>query len=212
MLTLSAKTRTLKGSKLASLRKQGLIPAVIYGRQSETQSLELEYLPFQKAYEEVGGSSLIGLLIDGEKPVKALIHDVQLNPISDRFQHVDFYQIKEGEKITAEIELEVVGEAPVIKESAGVLIQHLDHLEVKCLPEDLVQKIKVDVSNVRNFDDVIHIGDLQIPRGMEVAGHADEAVITVSAPKAQEEKPAEEAAKIPEVIGEKKEEGQSEKK
>lgn len=195
------------------MRDEGLIPAVVYGNQVEPKMLQVEYLAFQKAYEQAGGSSIIELDIEGGKPVKVLVHDLQSGPLSGRYSHIDFYQFKEGEKVSAEIELEFTGVAPVVKEFGGIVITHMGSVHVKCLPEALVPKIEVALGVLKTIDDVIHVGDLEVPEGMEIVNTPDEAVVTVSAPRVKEEEvPAEGEAAQPEKDGEKKKEEDEEEK
>ena len=111
--------------------------------------------------EEAGRSVLIDLEIDGEKR-KVLIHDFQKHPLTNRFIHIDFYQVKMDEEIEANVEIVFVGEAPAVKELGGVLLKTMDEVLVRCLPADLPKEIKVDLSTLKTFDDRIFVKDLNI--------------------------------------------------
>lgn len=190
---LKAQLRKLKTKKCNGLREKNIIPAVVYGHDFKSISLQVPYTEFEKVFKETGESSLINLGIDGKIPLKVLIYDIQYHPLTNKIQHVDFYKIKAGEKITVETELKFINEAPVVKNLKGILVHNLDKIEIKCLPEDLVHEIEVDISGLATFEDVIRIKDLKISPKIEVLQDLNEVVVSVSRPQAEEEeKPAEE--------------------
>ncbi|MFA5029463.1 MAG: 50S ribosomal protein L25 [Patescibacteria group bacterium] len=196
---LEAATRTLSGKKLFKLRQQDKIPAVIYGHGSENKSLELGYSFFSSLYQEAGENTIIDLVIDGGAPVKALIADVQYNPLSGRIQHVDFQTVKMDEKIHAHVSFEFIGECRLVKEEGGVLIHNLDEVEIYCLPGDLIHEIEIDLSVLKEFGDVIAVKDLKLSQKVEIIGHEPEDVIvTITRPREEKEEvvaaPAEEVA------------------
>ncbi|OGY42045.1 MAG: hypothetical protein A2Y67_03110 [Candidatus Buchananbacteria bacterium RBG_13_39_9] len=197
---IKARTREIKGKKVKKLREQDLIPAVLYGHGIENQNLTVNSLEFKKLFDQTGESKLIDLQINDKKPVKILIHDIQFNPLKNEIDHIDFYQIKEGEKITTEIELEFVGESPAVKELAGVLVKNYDAVEIECLPSDLekMDKIEVDLSGLKTFEDTIHIKDLKVPSGVKIMVEPEEVVALIT--QIQEEK-IEEIKPIEEVEG-----------
>lgn len=207
--TLKAKIRDLKAD-LKKLRNGGLVPAVLYGHGTENKNLEINYRDFEKIYQEAGESSLLDLEIDGQTPTKVLVQDVQSDPVKGNYIHVDLYQVNMNEEISAEVELEFVGEAPAVKELGGILIKSLKHLQIKCLPGDLIGRIEVDLIALKDFDSVIHVSDLEVSEKVKVQNNPDGVVATVSKPrteeelKALEEDVAEEVEGV-EVEGEKKE-------
>ena len=204
-LILNAELRELKGKKTNKLRDKGLIPAVLYGKGMTNKNLVLKRNEFVKVYNEAGASSILDLRINDQKPVKILIHDYQNNPETDEIIHADLYQITEGSKITTQIELELVGEAPAVKELGGILVKNMDEIEIECLPKDLekIDTIKVDLSSLNTFNSAIHIKDLPIPSGVKVLGNPEEVVVLVSEPEEEKiyEKPAEAAVAQPELVG-----------
>jgi large subunit ribosomal protein L25 len=211
-LILKVQKRELVSRKVKDLREKNLIPAVVYGHGAKNQNVAVEYIPFEKLYREAGESSLVDLVIDNEKSVKILIQEVQADPLTGRFIHIDFRQVKMTEKITAEILLKFVGEAKAVKELGGILVKTADKIKVKCLPQDLVHEIEVDLSFLNTFEDFIHIKDLKIPAGLEVLGNPNEPVVNVIPPrseeelKALEEKVEEKVEEVKVVAEEKKEE------
>jgi len=186
--TLRAEPRELIGKKAQKLREQNLIPAVLYGHNIKNQNLAVKKNDFFKVYSQVGESSLINLQINEAKPIKTLIHDLQLDPVNDEIIHVDFYQVREDEKIKANLKLEFEGEAPAVKELGGVLVKNIDEVEIECLPKDLelLKEIKVNLMGLKNFNDAIHIKELSIPAGIKILTSPDEVVALIT--EIQEEK------------------------
>lgn len=183
-IVLKAKMRE-KG-KEADLKRP--MPAILYGKGIENKSLWLEYQDFRKLYEAVGESTIIELEVEGNgQPHKVLVYDVQNDPISGEYHHVDFFQVRMDEEIEAEVELNFVGEAPVMKASGGVLIKNMDTVEVRCLPGDLPGEITVDVSAIKTYDDYIYIRDLKIPSKVEINAEPDSVVALVAPPRTEAE-------------------------
>lgn len=196
------------------IRAEGMIPAVIYGKKIKSRSLSLDSLIFQKTYRQAGESALIDLKIDKEEPVKILIQDVQLDPVTGDIIHVDFMAITMSERMKADIPLKFKGESLAVKDLKGVLVTNIDELEVECLPKDLVPEIEVDISALKTFDDVIRVKDVQIPKTLTVLDNAEEAVALVIPPREEKEELPAAQAEMPEVIGkggEKEGEGEEKK-
>ncbi len=205
MINLKSKTRKLFGRKNKESKNQGFIPAVVYGHDFGSVSLQLSLAELEKVFKETGESSLINLEIDEKSPIKVLIHDVQYHSLTNKIQHVDFYKIRAGEKITVETGLKFSGEAPAVKNLGGILFHNIDKLEIKCLPDDLIHEIEVDISGLDTFDSIIRVRDLKIPSQIEVIDDLNELVVGISRPQAEEEKPVEEVEKVTEGEEEKKE-------
>jgi large subunit ribosomal protein L25 len=183
---LQAEKRAEKEKLLADF-----IPAVLYGKGIKNQNLKLKKVDFEKVFSSAGESNLINLDF-GSGPVKVLVKDLQRDVLKYTFTHVDFYQVNMKEKITTEIPLHFIGESKAIKELGGMLMKGINELEVECLPTDLVDHIDIDISVLNVFDDAITIGDLVLPKGLElVHNNAEDVIAMVVEPKAQveEEKP-----------------------
>lgn len=185
-ITLAAKTRET-GKNLRAMRTAGNVPAVMYGHGTENRSFAVNYNEFAKVYRSAGESSLIDLAIDGGAIIKTLVKDVQVEPLSGRFSHVDFYQVDLKEKLTAEIPLIFVGESPAVKELGGTLVRSLETVEVECLPMDLVRSIEVDVSVLKAFEDMIRVKDLKVPAGIEIKDSPEETIVIAEAPMTEEQ-------------------------
>lgn len=205
---LKAFKREKVGKAAKALRRQGLVPAVIYGRGFENLNLSLDLKEFKKVYQNVGHSSVVDLLIEGEKEIlKVLIADLQEEPIKNQIIHVDFHKVDLSQKVSAEIILKTVGESPAVKSGQGILLTLLSDIEVEALPLDLPHEVQVDVSPLENVGDTLSIKDLPIdPAKVKVLNHAPEDLVVKVDYAVQLEKEAEvKAVEEVEVIKEKKE-------
>ena len=177
-----------------------LIPGVLYGKGVENKSLKIKKVDFEKAFAVAGESNLISL-DSGSGAVKVLVKDIQRDVLKHTFTHVDFYQVNMKEKITAEIPLHFIGESKAIKELGGVLIKDMDHLEVECLPGDLVDHIDVDISVLKTFDDAIRINDIALPKDVATVSHTNEMIAAVREPKVEAEPTPVVAAEVAPAVG-----------
>lgn len=184
-ILLDVKVRDVKVSP-NYLRKQRQIPAVFYGDKEKSVALQVDYQTFRKAFERAGGNQVIELNIDGKKkPV--LVHDVQYNPLTDNFDHIDFVSVNMNVEVKANIPVVIVGLAPAVKNLGGILTTLRHDLEVKCLPADLPQNIEVDVSGLETLHSSIHLSDLKLPSGVKLTGNPDDVVVSISVVKEEVE-------------------------
>jgi large subunit ribosomal protein L25 len=215
MQTISAKIRKEIGKKVEKLRSQGILPAVLYGPKTETLSLEVNEKDFEKIFHEAGESSLVSLEVD-KKKFLVLIHAIEIDAISKKTIHVDFYQPRLDEEISAEVPLVFIGEAGAVKDLGGTLIKNIHEVEVKALPQNLPHEIKVDLEKLKALGDSILIKDLVIPQGVKIMKGPDEMVALVSQKvKVEEElsKPVEEKVEeVGKVEDKKKEKEEPEEK
>lgn len=186
LITLKAKDREVTGKKVKKLREEDMIPAVMYGNKIASQNLLVNYLDFKRVYDKAGESTLVELETKGKK-VNVLVHDIQLDPLSGRFSHVDFFQVNMKEEVETEIPLEFIGESPAVKELGGVLVKSLDEIPVKCLPSDLPEKYEIDISKLATFDDVIAVKDLKVSDKVEILVDGETIIASVQEPRSQEE-------------------------
>lgn len=193
-LLIEAKVRDTKASPMY-LRSVNQIPAVFYGKKQDSVPLTLEYQAFRKVFQKAGRSKIIELIIDGKKK-PALIHEVQLNPLSDRVSHVDFKFVNMDEEITARIPLITVGIAPAVKDLGGILTTVKQEVEVRCLPKDLPGSIEIDVSVMDSLHSSIHVKDLKVGAGVKFMTPMEDVVVTISQAK-EEVEAAPVAAAVP---------------
>ncbi len=209
MINLSAKIRKDFGKKVKKIRQQGMVPAVLYGPKTENISLEVGLKEFEKVYQEAGESSLIEVKVD-KKTFLVLIHAVEIDIISQKPIHIDFYQPNLDEEIEAAVPLVFEGESPAVKDLGGTLIKNIHELEVKALPQNLPHEIKVDISVLKMLGDSIAIKDIVIPGEgvVKILKEPDEKVVFVAEPEKVEEeleKSVEEKVEEVEKVEEKKE-------
>lgn len=175
-----------KGEKISP----DYIPAVVYGKGIESQSLKLKKMDFDKVFAATGESNLISLDY-GQGGKSVLVKDLQRDVLKHSVSHVDFFQVNMKEKVTAAIRLHFSGESKAVKELGGMLMKEMDELEVECLPGDLIDHLDIDISVLNTFDDMIRVSDLALPKTFRVIGHAPEDVVAMIAePKAQVEEAA----------------------
>ena len=207
MISLKAKIREKFGRKTKDLRKKGILPAVLYGSDLKPLSLEIKESEFEAVYKQAGESSLILLEVEEKnspKKFEVLIHDVKVNPITDKIIHADFYHPSGKKEVEAEIPLVFEGISPAVKELLGTLVHEISHLKVKGLAKNLPREIKVDISNLKTFEDKVSIKDLRVSEGIKILKEAKEIVALVVPPEKEEiieEKPVEEkpAEAVPEA-------------
>ncbi len=198
MIELKAKIRKELGPKNNKIRKQGLIPAVLYGPKVDNLNLSIDYNVFDQIYQKAGESTLIKLNIEGKKEIKekervVLINDLTKDALSDKIIHVDFYQVRMDQEISVEIPLVFSGESEAIKSLDGVLVKSLQSVNISALPKDLIHEIEIDISSLKTFDDIIRIKDLKVPENIKIEAEPDEAVVSVAPPRSEEELEALEA-------------------
>lgn len=185
-IEIKAEKRSVVGRSMAGIRNQGLLPAVVYGRDFESTPIQVSSKDFEKVYSQAGESSLIYVDFDG-KPLPVIIYDVVRNPVSDKFIHADFYKVNLSEKIKADVQLVFTGEALAVKDLAGILVKNINEIKVEALPQDLPHEIEVDISGLKTFSDQILIKDLKLPKGVEVQAKPEEIIALVQEPISQEE-------------------------
>lgn len=206
-----AVTKRDNTKKAAALRREGVLPAVVYGRAHESTPLSVDQKTFEKLFSVAGESTVITLTGLGEDK-QALINEVERHPVSGAFLHADFYAIAKGQKVVVSIPLEFQGVSPAVKDLGGILTKVLHELEIECEPKDLPHSIVVDVSKLATLDDHIQVKDLTFPAGAEVSAEQDDVVAMISV---AEEEPVEEvtadlsAIEISEERGKKEVEGES---
>jgi len=185
MTTLHITTRTNE-KKPEQLRAEGFVPAVFYGKKENSTPITVEKSEFVKALKEAGESTVISLKQEGEEDVEVLIHDVQLDPLTEEPIHVDFYAFERGVALEMEIPLVFVGISPAVKNLGGTLVKVIHELPIKALPKDLPHNIEVDISSLKDFESHIAAKDIVLPTGVELDIEPDEVVATVDAPHEEE--------------------------
>jgi large subunit ribosomal protein L25 len=214
-IELKAEPRQISGKHVKQLRAKGYVPAVLYGSKIKATPIQIAAKPLHKVLAQAGGNTFIALQIGDKKPVLALAREVQHDAIRHHIIHADFYQVVMTEKITVEVPLVFVGDAPAVKDG-GILVHGLDTIEVQCLPADVPASIEVDLSPLTDFHSRVAVADLHLPAAVTILSEPESLVAHIEAPrKAEEEEVVEEvvAASVePELVAkrEKKEEEEEE--
>ncbi|MFZ2975962.1 MAG: 50S ribosomal protein L25 [Candidatus Moraniibacteriota bacterium] len=184
---LVAKTREVFGRKTKTGKKEGLFPAVVYGKKVTPKSLWVNAIEFAKLLRKSGESTMIELEIDEKDKRNVIIYEIQKDPLMGNFIHADFFQVRMDEEIEKAVEVVYIGEAPAVKELGGVLVKSLDEITVKCLPADLPSEIEVDIAGLKTFEDHICIKDLKISPKVKIELEPETVVALVSPPRSEEE-------------------------
>ena len=184
---LSADSRTIIGKQVKRLRRDGKLPANIYGHNVEPTAASVDAKEFANVLKQAGETGLIDLKIGDEKTRPVLVHDMLVDPVRGGTLHIDFYQVNLKEKLTATVPLEYVGESPKVKNSEGILLELLQEVEVESLPTDIPSSIEVDISGLTEVDQGIHVRDLPLPAGVEMQTDGDELVCKIDTAQMTEE-------------------------
>ncbi len=174
-IPLKAQKRTVLGRKVKTLRREGQIPAHVFGHKVKTEHVQVAENEFMKVFEKAGETGIIDLAIDSQKkPV--LIKNVQLHPATDKPLHIDFYQVNLSEKVKVRVPLEIIGEAPAAHKKIGLLLTPVSELEIEALPADLPEKIEVDVAGLDEVGKEVKVKDLKVDRS-KIEVHADSELV-----------------------------------
>ncbi|MFO7916510.1 MAG: 50S ribosomal protein L25 [Anaerolineae bacterium] len=173
--------------KAKALRRQKIVPGVLYGRDFNSLSVKFNNQSINEVIHKAGTSRLISLEIDGDGDSHtALIRDIQRDPVTSDVLHVDLYRVVEGQTITNLVPITTYGRSPVLEMGATV-VQVLDYVEVECRPEDMPEDIAVDLATLENIHDHVAVADLPVPKDVEILTPPETEVIQVIAQRAEEE-------------------------
>ena len=214
---IKAEKRKILGKKVKQLRRDGFIPANVYGKDIKSQALQVVHKDFEKLFKTVGTSGLVDLEFDG-KTIPVLIHNLQTD-YHNNILHADFYKVNLKEKVKTEVALEFIGEPKAVTDKLGLLMPIMSVVEIEALPEALPENIQVNVESLATVDAQITIADIKTPEGVTILNDAGQVVVKISelvskeaAEQAAEEEAAAEEAKAEEgapAEGEAKAEGES---
>lgn len=221
-IVLEAKKRTIKGKQVNSLRRQGILPGIIYGKvgkeQMEPIMIQLDLHDASQIIKTLTGSSLVSVDVEGEKfPV--ILREIQKDIIFGTLRHVDFMAVSMTETLQTAVQIELIGKAPAETNLSAVVVTGISELEIECLPQDLPERIEVDASVLVDIDSAIYVRDLVLSENITVLTDPDELIagVTYVTIEEEEEEEEEELAELleeeaePEVIEKgKKEEGTEE--
>ncbi len=177
MFVIKAKKRD-ESIKIDALKKEGEIPAVFYGAGSITTPISISLVEFKKIWREAGESSTVKINV-GTASVDALIHEVQVHPVTEEPIHVDFLVVDMNKKIKVNVPLEYVGISNAVKNGLGNLVKVLHEVEVEALPKDLPHNLPVDISKLETVDSQIFVSDIALPAGVVVIANPHDVVASI---------------------------------
>jgi large subunit ribosomal protein L25 len=184
--TLAAEVRN-KEDRLLDLRNSKMIPGVVYGKTQESTQLKVNYSEFLKLYRKTGNNHIISLSL-GSKKLEVLVHETQKEPVTGDFTHIDFYAITAGQKIEVEIPVKFIGDSEAKKRDAAIIEEHMDIIEIKCAPADLIDFIEVDISALENIGDNIKVGDIKLDKSKyEILSDLESVIVSANEQAAEED-------------------------
>jgi large subunit ribosomal protein L25 len=195
-IELVAAKRTSLGKKNQALREKGLVPAVIYGREVKSEPIEVPAKEMERIYTQAGGNKIIALKVGAGRVRNVLIHEVQLGGVRGELRHIDFYVVRMDEEITTEIPLHFTGESTAVYQQEGTLVKQIESVEVTCLPGDLPESLEVDISVLDDFEKVVTLADLDIPKNVTLT----EEDLSLTVAKVEPPRSDEEMAELDEAV------------
>ncbi len=176
--TLEAEKRTVTGKQVKHLRRDGILPANIFGRGMKSMSVQLPLRDFQAIYKKVHETGLVDLMVGGEKyPI--LIQNVHFHPISYTPLHADFFKVNLKEKVKATVPIIAIGEPKAVTDKIGVLLQPLSEVEVEALPADLPEHFEINIEGLAQIGDSFTIADLTLPADVEITAEPTEMIFRI---------------------------------
>jgi large subunit ribosomal protein L25 len=194
-VVLNATKRDVVGKQVKALRREGKLPAVIYGRHTEPVNINLEAHSASLVLAKLTSSSLVTLKVDGTE-YPALVREKQRDYIKNRLLHVDFLAVSMTELLRTSVNVHFIGVSPAVKDYNAVLVKNLEQLEVECLPTDLPEAIEVDISALKRPGEGIRVRDVQVSDNVRILNDADTMVAVATFAKVEEE-----GAAVPGVEG-----------
>jgi len=196
---VTAEPREVVGKSVNALRRQGLVPAVVYGHGKASQPIQLDARAFEELLRHVTRNTLVDLKVGSGRATPVLLQGIHEHPVRRQPIHVDFYVVKMTEELTVDVPIVHVGESLAAEKMGGTLLHLREHVSVRALPGDLPHSLELDISTLRDFDAVLHVRDLAVPDGVTVLTDADEPLARVQPPRVDEELAA--AAEAPAEAG-----------
>lgn len=182
---IKATRRTVTGKKVGAMRREGKLPGVIYGHHLEPIAITMDQREASRTLATLTSSSLVNIELDGQMHA-ALVREKQKNYIRGTLLHVDFLAVSLTEKIRASVAIEIHGVAPAVKDYNGVVINGLESIEVESLPQDLPERVVVDISGLKNIGDGIYVRDLKLAANVIVHTDVDEMIVVVTGSSTEE--------------------------
>jgi len=205
---LIAQPREITGKHVARIRREGLVPAVVYGHGVDSESIQVNGREFDHLRRVAGRNALVDLKVADGRARPVLVHGIQEHPVHRSVLHVDFFVVRMTEELTVDVPVVMTGESEAVEKQGGTLLHMLDTIKVRALPADLPQTLELDISRLVDFDSVLHVSDVPIPERVTLVTEAEEPLARVQAPRIEEEPVVAEAPEAEEAEGEAEAEGE----
>jgi large subunit ribosomal protein L25 len=184
---VTAEPREVIGKSVSALRRQGLLPGVVYGQGKASQPIQLDARAFDELRRHATRNSLVDLKVGNGRATPVLLQGIHEHPVKRHPMHVDFYVVKMTEELTLDVPISHVGGSHAVEKLGGTLLHLREHVSVRALPGDLPHALELDITPLRDFDAVLHVSDLSVPDGMTVVTDPDEPLARVQPPRVEEE-------------------------
>jgi large subunit ribosomal protein L25 len=202
-LSISARPREQRGRHLGSLRRNGMIPAVVYGHNQPSLAFETDARSLERLWHHAGKTTLLDLEIEGGSTRKVIIREIQFSPRTGALAHVDFFAPNLRQKTVADVPVVLVGEAPAVEQKLGLLLQVSTTLKVECLPGDLPSQLHADVSGLDVLDSHLVAAEVELPAKVTLLSDPGEVVAKIAGRRGKGmDLPEEEAAAAAAAEGE----------
>jgi len=179
-ISLTLEPRTAVGKKVVGLRREGIVPSVVYGGDAEPMSTQSPVVETTKVAHTAGKHSPVDLVINGKK-VLAIIKSIDMDPVRHVLRHVAFHTIKSDEKIVTEVPIILIGLGESAAERAGlVVLQAIENIEVRAFPADLPEAIEMSIIDLATDEDKLTVGDIKLPKGVEFADHEQDLDLVIA--------------------------------
>lgn len=184
---VTAEPRVVVGKSVNALRRQGLLPGVVYGQGKASQPIQLDARAFDELRRHVTRNTLVDLKVGSGRATPVLLQGIHEHPVQRRPIHVDFYVVKMTEEITVDAPIVQIGKSHAAEKLGGMVMHLREHVSVRALPGDLPHALELDITPLRDFDAVLHVRDLVVPDGVTVLTDLDEPLARVQPPRVEEE-------------------------
>lgn len=182
---LAAERRTVTGKAVARLRKQGRLPAVVFGHGTASESVTVDAHEFELLRKHAGASTLVDLKVDGGKARPVLVSNIQVHPVNRRPIHIDLFAVRMTEELTVEVQLVGTGTSQAV-DNGGTLVHPTSSVKVRALPGNLPEQLTYDIGSLSDYDATITVADLVAPEGVTIQADPAEVIARVLAPRVEE--------------------------
>src|SRR5919198_5311893 len=178
-MQLKGTPRTPLGKRSRRMFREGKLPAIVYGHNTEATPITLDRLEFQKVFVKSGRTHLVDLVMDGDRTEKVLVREIQTHPRRQGPIHVDFYQVNLQEKIQVEVPVHLTGESAAVKRGDADILHAMHSVRVECLPSDIPESFEIDITPLEEIDMELRVSELSVPSGVTILEDADELIVKI---------------------------------